>query len=73
MSFVKNVALYIHLKKCFVNNATGRCKPKLCNHIPFCHHPQPTRRKPCSHQLLKEITLKVSLSIILESSTALTQ
>ena len=48
-------------KGCFVTNATGRCKPKLCNHIAFRHHPHPTRRKPCSHQLLKEITLKSQL------------
>ena len=48
-------------KECFVSNTTGNSKPKLCNHISFRNHPHPSRRKPCSHHLLKEVTLKSQL------------
>ena len=48
-------------KECFVTNTTANSKPKLCNHIAFRNHPHASRRKPCSHHLLKEVILKSQL------------
>ena len=48
-------------KECFVTSITGNSKPKLCNHIAFRNHPHASRRKPCSHHLLKEVILKSHL------------
>ena len=48
-------------KECFVTNTTGNSTPKLYNHIAFRNHPHASRRKQCSHHLLKEVILKSQL------------
>ena len=46
------------LEKCFESCDVLRTTHKLCTFTPFPKHPQPLKRKPCGHQLFKEIVLK---------------
>ena len=45
------------LKKCSESSDVLRTTHKSCTFIPFPKNPQVSKRKPCSHQLFKEIVL----------------
>ena len=45
---------------CIKHKANGTAESKNCTHVFFPNHPQRSRRKPCSHVLLKKVRTKRS-------------
>jgi len=52
-------------KECFDVTVSGNTIPKSCNHVAFRNHPFVSHRKPCGHQLVKEVVTKSGKNIIL--------
>ena len=53
----KCCSLYTY-KECLQTSVSGQISPKSCNHIAFRHHPMPSMRRPCGHNLLKQVITK---------------
>ena len=53
----KCCSLYTY-KECLQTSVSGQITPKSCNHIAFRHHPMPSMRRPCGHNLLKQVITK---------------
>ena len=53
----KCCSLYTY-KECMQTSVSGQISPKSCNHIAFRHHPMPSMRRPCGHNLLKQVITK---------------
>lgn len=50
-------SLYTY-EECLQTSISGQTTPKTCNHIAFRHHPMALFRKPCGHNLLKQVITK---------------